>query len=204
MLISLIDRGNKDEDEEDKNEEERNLWREEIVYFERDHIEIENLERFFIGHIQFMQRDLRRTETFFRENGITGDDLEAKLSALKTIIEERDRFREQIRQLQFTQMTASRMINELYDEKRRFLDQIQELQQQIQELQQENTQLCRDLEYEQTINGRTINNLSNQVNTLENQENIFAAVLNNQDRVVPRLRRQDAFIYEDEYFEASD
>ncbi|RIA99915.1 hypothetical protein C2G38_2236611 [Gigaspora rosea] len=187
----------------------------------------ENLERFFIGHIQFMQRDLRRTETFFRENGITGDDLEAKLSALKTIIEERDRFREQIRQLQFTQMTASRMINELYDEKRRFLDQIQELQQQIQELQQENTQLCRDLEYEQTINGRTINNLSNQVNTLENQENIFAAVLNNQgkickrlhyfysylyyinelnilDRVVPRLRRQDAFIYEDEYFEASD
>ncbi|RIB19982.1 hypothetical protein C2G38_2180443 [Gigaspora rosea] len=40
MLISLIDRGNKDEDEEDKNEEERNLWREEIVYFERDHIEM--------------------------------------------------------------------------------------------------------------------------------------------------------------------
>ncbi|RIB07046.1 hypothetical protein C2G38_2275694 [Gigaspora rosea] len=132
----------------------------------------DDLVRFFTGHIAFLRRKLRRTEAFFRENGITGEDLEAKLSTLKTIIEERDHFREQISQLQNTQRIASRMISELNDEKRQFLAQIQELR-------QENTQLRRDLEYEQMINERTINNLSNQVNTLENRENIFTALLNN-------------------------
>ncbi|CAG8644336.1 17450_t:CDS:2 [Dentiscutata erythropus] len=72
-------------------------------------------------------------------------------------------------------------------------------------LEQENTQLCRDLEYELAINRRTINNLRNQVNILENRENIFTAVLNNQGQVIPRLRRQDAFIYKvEEDFETSD
>ncbi|CAG8721279.1 1995_t:CDS:2, partial [Dentiscutata heterogama] len=87
------------------------------------------------------------------------------------------------------------MINVLNDEKKQFLAQIDELR-------QENTQLRRDLEYEQMINGRTINNLSNQVNTLENRENIFIAILNNRGQVIPRLRRQEAFIYEEEDLEA--
>ncbi|CAG8830589.1 959_t:CDS:1, partial [Gigaspora margarita] len=81
----------------------------------------DDLVRFFTGHIAFLQRKLRRTEAFFRENGITGKDLEAKLSTLKTIIEERDQFRERINQLQNTQMIASRIIDELNDEKRQFL-----------------------------------------------------------------------------------
>ncbi|CAG8721141.1 9835_t:CDS:2, partial [Racocetra persica] len=131
------------------------------------------------------------------ENRITGEDLEAKLSILKTIIEERDHFREQISQLQNTQRIVSRMIRELNDEKRQFLAQIQELR-------QENTQLHRDLKYEQMINERTINNLSNQVNTLENRENILTALLNNRGQVIPRLCRQEAFIYEEEDFEPSD
>ncbi|CAG8799900.1 7278_t:CDS:2, partial [Dentiscutata erythropus] len=89
------------------------------------------------------------------ENRITCENLEVKLRALETIIEE----------------TL------------------------IRELEQENTQLRRDLEYEQAINRRTINNLRNQVNILKNRKNIFTAVLNNQGQVIPRLRRQDAFIY---------
>ncbi|CAG8586764.1 2535_t:CDS:2 [Dentiscutata erythropus] len=144
----------------------------------------ENLERFLTGHVEFLRREKRRIETFFRENGITGEDLEVKLRALETIIEERGHLRERIRQLQTTQRTASRLIRELYNEKMQFLARIQELE-------QENTQLCRDLEYEQAINGRTINNLRNQVNTLENRENIFTAVLSNQGQVIPRLHRQE-------------
>ncbi|CAG8794620.1 16210_t:CDS:2, partial [Dentiscutata erythropus] len=141
----------------------------------------DNLERFYIGHIEFFGRELRRAETFFRENGITGEDLEAKLSNLKTIIEERDRLRERIRQLQYTQSIASRMINEINAEKRL--------------LQQENAQLRHNLEYEQATNGIIINNLRNQVDILENRENIFTEILRNQGQVIPRLRRQDAFIY---------
>ncbi|CAG8538932.1 2134_t:CDS:2 [Dentiscutata heterogama] len=151
----------------------------------------DNLERFYIGHIEFLRRELRRAEIFFRENGITGKDLETKLSNLKTIIEERDCFREWIRQLQYTQSIASRMINEINAEKRL--------------LQQENAQLRRDLEYEQATNGRIINNLRNQVDILENQENIFTEILRNQGQVISRLHRQDAFIYEvEEDFETSD
>ncbi|CAG8674433.1 2533_t:CDS:1, partial [Gigaspora rosea] len=121
----------------------------------------ENLEQFLTGHVEFLRRKKRRIETFFRENGITNEDLEIKLRALETIIEERDHLKEWIRQLQNTQRIVSRLISELYIEKRQFLARIQELE-------QENTQLRHDLEYEQAINGRTINNFRNQVNILEN------------------------------------
>ncbi|CAG8825371.1 14375_t:CDS:1, partial [Dentiscutata erythropus] len=133
----------------------------------------ENLERFLVGHIEFLRKEKRRIKTFFRENGIIDEILKVKLRALETIIEERDHLRAQIRQLQNTQRTANRIINELYIEKRQFLAQIRELE-------QENTQLRHDLEYEQVINRRTINNLRNQFNILKNRENIFTAVLNNQ------------------------
>ncbi|RIB11690.1 hypothetical protein C2G38_2202786 [Gigaspora rosea] len=113
------------------------------------------------------------------------------IKAQEKSIEEKDRLREWIRQLQTTQSIASRLIRDLYAEKKQFSAQIRELEQQ-------NTQLHHNLEYERMINERTINSFRNQVNTLENRETIFTAVLNNQDQVIPKLRRQEDFIYVEE------
>ncbi|CAG8577779.1 10072_t:CDS:2, partial [Scutellospora calospora] len=93
----------------------------------------ENLIRFLNSHMEFLRRERRHVESFFRYNDIRGRDLEESLEILQDMI---------------------------------------------------NEQLNQDLNYERSINGHTIENLMNQLNTMREREDIFIPILNGQGQVL--------------------
>ncbi|CAG8540540.1 2513_t:CDS:1 [Racocetra persica] len=89
----------------------------------------ENLDKFYEEHIKFLLREKKRLEKFFRENGISGENLEIKLRELERIIEERIQLRENIQYLKLTQGIAYNLINELHAKKRNLQEEIRQLEQ---------------------------------------------------------------------------
>ncbi|KAF0542806.1 hypothetical protein F8M41_004432 [Gigaspora margarita] len=77
----------------------------------------EHLDKFYKEHIQFLNRERKRTEKFFNENGMSVENLEIKLRELDIIIKERIQFKEEIPRLQLTQLISSDWINKLYVKK---------------------------------------------------------------------------------------
>ncbi|CAG8718149.1 28482_t:CDS:2, partial [Dentiscutata erythropus] len=102
-----------------------------------------------------------------------------------------------LKQLEFTQSIASRVITELHVERGQLKDRIRVLE-------RENEQLRQDLEYERHLNESRIANMNIQINNSQNREDILREALNNIEdvRTIPPLRRQGAFLFEDEVLDS--
>ena len=77
-----------------------------------------------------------------------------------------------LKQLEFTQSIASRVITELHVERGQLKDRIRVLE-------RENEQLRQDLEYERHLNESRIANMNIQINNSQNREDILREALNN-------------------------
>ncbi|CAG8555966.1 11606_t:CDS:2 [Gigaspora rosea] len=99
--------------------------------------------------------------------------------------------------LEFTQSIASRVITELHVERGQLKDRIRVLE-------RENEQLRQDLEYERHLNESRIANMNIQINNSQNREDILREALNNIEdvRTISPLRRQGAFLFEDEVLDS--
>ncbi|RIB00900.1 hypothetical protein C2G38_2232501 [Gigaspora rosea] len=102
-----------------------------------------------------------------------------------------------IKDLEFTQSIASRVITELHVERGQLKDRIRVLE-------RENEQLRQDLEYERHLNESRIANMNIQINNSQNREDILREALNNIEdvRTISPLRRQGAFLFEDEVLDS--
>ncbi|CAG8746113.1 33163_t:CDS:2 [Gigaspora margarita] len=159
----------------------------------------EDLIKFLEKHVNFLQREKRRVEKFFKDNGIIGEELEAKLVVLRKIIDERNQNTRLIAQYQITQTIGSSIIRKLFIEKGTFKDKVCQLQLDNAELKSQLVGLQQDLHYESHLNNRRIESLENQINILESREEIFRGELEGRGyRTAPRLRREDAFLIENE------
>ncbi|RIB07344.1 hypothetical protein C2G38_2214733 [Gigaspora rosea] len=126
-----------------------------------------------------------------------GNDLEKKLGELEMIVSERETYIERIKQLEFTQSIASRVINELHIEREQLKDRIQVLE-------RENEQLRQDFEYERHLNESRIANMNNQINNSQNRKDILRKAFNNIEdvRTILPLQRQGAFLFENEVLDS--
>ncbi|CAG8646888.1 14136_t:CDS:1 [Dentiscutata erythropus] len=136
-----------------------------------------DLIKFLEKHVNFLQREKRWVGKFFRDNGITGEELEAKLVVLQKIIDERNQYTRVIAQYQTTQDIRVSIIRKLFIEREKFKDKVRRLQLDNAEIRSQLEILQQDLRYESYLNNRRIESLENQINLLENREEIFCGEL---------------------------
>ncbi|CAG8500127.1 15181_t:CDS:1 [Dentiscutata heterogama] len=132
----------------------------------------EELDNFLTKHIKYLQREKKRVEQFFKENGINGENLETNLEELEKIINERDELKERIDKLieernefkksidknKIIQIFAAQLIRNLHRERNQFKNLVEEHQQEITRLRDQNQRLSYHLEIARNFNGITIAN----------------------------------------------
>ncbi|CAG8835010.1 5144_t:CDS:1, partial [Racocetra persica] len=133
----------------------------------------DNLKKFLGEHIQFLQRDKKRVEKFFRKNGIQSEDLKEKLNKLQKIIDERESLKDQISKFQITTEKSKKLIRKLRIEKQKLSIWIQQLKSKNDDLKLQIDSLKQDLQYQSMLNDRRIENLQCDINILESREEIF-------------------------------
>ncbi|CAG8821096.1 45111_t:CDS:2 [Gigaspora margarita] len=114
----------------------------------------EELDKFLTEHIKYLQREKKRVERFFKENGINGENLETNLGKLEKIIKERNEYLEKLEKsieernelkksidkYKITQQIAIKLIKNLNREKNEYKEQVELFQQQITSLNDQNQQ----------------------------------------------------------------
>ncbi|CAG8567883.1 7100_t:CDS:2 [Racocetra fulgida] len=157
----------------------------------------EDLDKFLTEHINYLQREKKRVERFFKENRINGKNLETNLGELEVIIKERDdylkkleksieernEFKKSIDKYKITQKIAIELINKLTIEKNEYKEQITRLSDQNQQYQQEIT----TLETMRSWSGITIARQNLRIRHLEDYVESFSSL--GRERM-PRIQQE--------------
>ncbi|CAG8503783.1 1244_t:CDS:2 [Racocetra persica] len=148
----------------------------------------EELDNFLTEHIKYLQREKKRVERFFKENGINGENLETNLEELEKIIKERDELKECIDKLieesnEFKKSIDENKITRTFS---RCGEVIGGAQREISELHDDNQRLRQDLEVRRRLGKNRIANQNVQIRNLQER-------VEQSERGMPMLTRQNAF-----------